>query len=163
MNTKITVRLPYAMQLGSGTYDLEPGITYTGRQGKYAWGSQLKAALRLGDNSEDYRLGNSYQLSTWSSYHFDPSISSSLRLTAKTIGDIKGQDDQISTPVQTANPDNYGGNFVNLGFGLNWLGQNSFLRGHQIELEYNLPVIQKVKGVQMDKESMLMFGYRYAF
>jgi hypothetical protein len=31
MNTRPTVRVPYAMQLGSGTWDFMPGITYNGR------------------------------------------------------------------------------------------------------------------------------------
>ena len=30
MGTRPTLRLPYAMQLGSGTFDLKPGLTYSG-------------------------------------------------------------------------------------------------------------------------------------
>lgn len=44
--TRPTVRLPYAMQLGSGTYDLLPGITYNGGQGLAKWGAQLAGVIR---------------------------------------------------------------------------------------------------------------------
>jgi len=43
MNMQPTVRLPYPMQLGSGTYDLLPGITY------YSW--VMSTNLALGCNT----------------------------------------------------------------------------------------------------------------
>ena len=36
-------RLAYPMQLGSGTVDALPGITYTGHDGALSWGAQLSA------------------------------------------------------------------------------------------------------------------------
>jgi len=55
--------LPYPMQIGSGTFDLLPGITYLGQSGKGSWGAQALTTLRLGKNDNGYRLGNKYQLS----------------------------------------------------------------------------------------------------
>jgi len=46
------IRLPYPMQLGSGTWDLLPGITYLGQRNRLSWGGQALATLRLGENSE---------------------------------------------------------------------------------------------------------------
>lgn len=37
-----TLRLPYAMQSGSGTYDLLPGLTYIGTANNFNWGAQYK-------------------------------------------------------------------------------------------------------------------------
>jgi hypothetical protein len=45
-----SVRLPYPMQLGSGSYELLPGLTYTGHAEEYAWGAQGTATIRLNDN-----------------------------------------------------------------------------------------------------------------
>ena len=60
------VRLPYPMQLGSGTWDLIAGLTYGGQEGKWAWGSQAMATVRLqGDNDNDYRLGNRLGITGW--------------------------------------------------------------------------------------------------
>lgn len=38
-NTRPTLRLPYAMQLGSGTFDFLPGIVATQRQGNFSFGA----------------------------------------------------------------------------------------------------------------------------
>ena len=40
-----TFQLEYPMQLGSGTYDLRPGLTYLGESKKWAWGAQLGIGL----------------------------------------------------------------------------------------------------------------------
>ena len=48
MNMTPSVRLPYAMQLGSGTWDLLPGVTVKGREGAFGWGLQYQATLRTG-------------------------------------------------------------------------------------------------------------------
>ncbi|MDB3996370.1 transporter, partial [bacterium] len=69
MNMRPTVRLPYPMQLGSGSFDLISGLTYSNHgadhRAKLGWGSQWRSVVRLEDNSENYRLGAEHQLSTW--------------------------------------------------------------------------------------------------
>lgn len=42
------------MQLGSGTYDALPGITYLAQYGQFSWGAQATATIRLGGNDRDY-------------------------------------------------------------------------------------------------------------
>ena len=118
-----TQRLPYPMQLGSGTFDLIPGITYKGGSGGVGWGAQYLATIRLGDNDEDYSLGDIHQITGWGSYSWNPAVSASLRFTARTIAKVDGIDSQIVAPVQTADPDFQGGDRVDLGLGLNFSGQ----------------------------------------
>lgn len=36
----IEVQLPYSMQIGSGTLDLRPGLTWLGQAGDWSWGAQ---------------------------------------------------------------------------------------------------------------------------
>ena len=36
-----TLRLPYAMQLGTGTWDLLPGLTYNGNHHQWGWGGTI--------------------------------------------------------------------------------------------------------------------------
>jgi hypothetical protein len=43
-----TPRLPYPMQLGSGTYDLIGGLTYTRFHESWSWGSQWRSVVRTG-------------------------------------------------------------------------------------------------------------------
>jgi len=63
MNMRPRLRLPYAMQLGSGTYDLLPSITYSATKDLMGWGAQYNATFRLGENSQDYTLGDKHMLS----------------------------------------------------------------------------------------------------
>jgi hypothetical protein len=53
------------MQLGSGTWDLLPGLTYAGFARDWSWGAQTLATLRLGENRHDYKLGNRLMLTGW--------------------------------------------------------------------------------------------------
>lgn len=163
MNTRPTVRLPYSMQLGSGTFDLLPAITYAGFAEQIAWGGQMSGVLRLGENDENYALGDEFHATAWASYMPAPWISFSGRAIGAAKGEIEGQDPQIAAPVQTADPENYGGRTVELGFGVNLAGQSGWLRGHRIAAEYVLPVYRDLNGPQMETDWTLTVGYQYAF
>lgn len=163
MNMRPTVRLPYAMQLGSGTYDLLPGVTYSGSEDKFGWGAQYNAVVHLGENSQDYTLGDKHQMSVWSSYQIVPVVSVSARVTAEHEAKIDGQDSQIALPVQSAAPDNYGGKRVSGSLGINAVIPNGMLKGHRFSAEITLPVYQNLNGPQMKRESAIMLGWSKAF
>ena len=156
-----TLRLPYPMQLGSGTYDLMPGITYKGRSGDTGWGAQYRATLRLDENDEGYTLGDVNELTGWASYSWTPGVSSSLRLTARSVDKIDGSDSKIVAPVQTANPDFQGGDRVDLGIGVNFSGQEAEWRGLRFGVELGLPVHQDLNGPQMEADWNLTAAVRY--
>ena len=130
-----TVRLPYPMQLGSGTWDLEPGITYRGFSSDWGWGAQAKASIRLGENSEDYALGDRYEATAWFSYLFSHSVSTSLRIKGTTQDRTDGRDTRIVGPVQTAQTDFQGGDRVDLLAGVNFLVTQGAFKGHRFALE----------------------------
>lgn len=146
------VRLPYAMQLGSGTYDLLPGITYTGGIDDFGWGAQYGATLRLDENSEDYALGDVHRITAWGSYRFADWVSGSVRVAGESMGAIDGLDSNIVGPVQTADPDNYGGERVDLGIGLNFVGTEGALTGQRFGIEAVVPVYQDLNGPQMQQD-----------
>ena len=58
-------QLPYPMQLGSGTFDLLPGVTYLGQHDYLSWGSQVSGVIRLGENDRDFTLGNALDMTAW--------------------------------------------------------------------------------------------------
>lgn len=45
------VQMPYPMHLGSGTWDVSPGITILGMDESTSWGIQGKGTFRIGENS----------------------------------------------------------------------------------------------------------------
>lgn len=158
-----TVRLPYAMQIGSGTVDLMPGITYTARDGGVSWGAQYGATIRLGDNGQDYALGDMHRLTAWASYSWAPWISLSLRVAGETASAIDGRDMAIMAPVQTADPANYGGDRIDVFFGINLAGQKGVLHNHRLAIELGVPVYQKLNGPQMERDWQITVGYQKAF
>ncbi len=161
LNTRPELRLPYPMQLGSGTYDLLPGVTYKGRDGDVGWGGQYMATLRTGENDEDYTLGDIHQLTGWASYSWTPGASASLRLTYRGTDEIDGQDPKIVAPVQTANPDFQGGDRIDLGIGVNFSAQEGDWRGLRFNAELGIPLEQDLNGPQMEADWNLTAVVRY--
>jgi hypothetical protein len=84
--------LPYPMQLGSGTIDFLPGLTYLGQSEDWSWGSQLRGTVRLGENEEDYSLGDRLGASGWLARKICAMASVSGRLSLDTWGNIDGAD-----------------------------------------------------------------------
>ena len=158
------LRLPYAMQLGTGTYDLLPGITYTGHKGAWGWGAQYTAEIRLeSENDESYAWGDKHSLTAWSSYKWAPWISTSARLTGSTQDSIDGIDSQIVAPVQTANPDNYGSDVLEFSLGANLIGTKGYLKDHRLAFEATAPLYRDLNGPQLETDWTLTVGWQYAF
>ncbi len=158
-----TVRVPYMMQTGSGTWDLEPTLTYKGRRGKLGFGVQASAVIRLGDNDADYTFGDIYEGTTWFSYRPEQWVSLSARMRARTTGRVDGVDANIMGPVQTANPDFQGGERVDLIGGANFVVTHGALAGHRIGLEVGLPAYQDLNGPQMAGDWFATIGWQKAF
>jgi hypothetical protein len=163
MNMKMVARLPYAMQLGSGTYDVKPSLTYTADKGSYVYGAQINATLRLDDNSQGYTLGDKASAEAWVMTSFSDQLSGSLRLKAETSGDIDGQDAAIDKPVQSAQTHMYGGERVHLGLGFNVIGHHGWLAGHRFAFEATMPIYEDLNGPQMSQDMNLTLGYQKAW
>lgn len=153
------LRLPYTMQLGSGTIDLMPGITYAGKMDRISWGGQYQGTFRLGENDEDYTFGDEHHITAWGQYLWRPSLSGSIRLAYLDVGNVEGRDPQIVAPVQTADPDNQGKERLDLLLGLNWLSRG----GHRLALEAGVPLHQDLDGPQLKTDWTLTLGYQYAW
>ena len=163
MNTTPSPRLPYPMQLGSGTFDLKPSLTARTRTGKWSYGAQASAVIRLDENDEGYSLGDVAEATGWLAYEPEPWISISSRLKARTAGQIEGDDALIRAPVQTADPDNHGGETLEALFGVNLAGQTGWQKGHRIAAEIGLPLYRDLNGPQLETDLTLTLGWQKAF
>lgn len=163
MNTTPTIRMPYAMQLGSGTYDLKPSVTARDRKGNWSYGAQVAATIRLDENDEGYRLGDVGEVTAWLAYEPQPWISLSGRIKGRTSGEIYGSDGNITAPVQTADPDNYGGSTVEALFGVNLAGSEGWTKGHRIAAEIGLPIYRDLNGPQLETDLSFTLGWQKAF
>jgi len=157
------VRLPYPMQLGSGTWDLLPGITYLAQSGNWSCGSQLSGTIHLGTNDEGYSVGNDIALNTWVAYALSDNVSTSLRVSGRSWKNYDGRDPLIGGPVPTANPNLRGGSSVDVFGGINFEFRKGALKGHRIALEAGNRVYQNLDGPQLGMDWMFIVGWQKAF
>jgi hypothetical protein len=99
----------YGMQLGSGTWDLKPSLTYLGQADDWSWGGQLSGTKRLGDrNASGYRLGDIFESSVWGGYSLTHWLSSTLRLAYSWQDSIHGNNHPTKpTAIPTCNKADY--------------------------------------------------------
>jgi hypothetical protein len=160
MGTTPTMRLAYSMQLGSGTYDLHPSLTWESGRGAMNWGGQLRGTLRLDRNHAGYRQGHEAALTGWLSYRAAPWVSYSGRLEYRYADHIHGRDPRIMGPSLGADPQNYGGRYVTVYAGADITPRKGPLKGHLIGLELGLPLYQDLNGVQSKNDWNLGIAWR---
>ncbi|WP_084398629.1 transporter [Henriciella aquimarina] len=163
MNMRPTLRMPYAMQLGSGTWDIKPALTLRQHAGQWSFGAQGGATIRLDENDEGYSLGDRYEATAWAAFEPQPWISVSGRLKAVTQGKIDGIDPAIMAPVQSADPDNYGGDTLEALAGVNLVGQSGALHGQRLAFELGLPLYRDLNGPQLETDLTLTVGWQKAW
>lgn len=157
-------KLPYPMQLGSGTVDLLPGLTYLGQNDNTSWGAQMLGTVRLGENSNDYTLGNRLEGSLWGAYLLDSNVSSSLRLHWESWGNVTGADPDLNPMmVPTARPQSRGGERLDLGVGINFYVPSGTLRSLRIAVEFLVPMYQDLNGPQLENDWSLVSGVQMSF
>lgn len=160
MNTMVKTRLAYGMQLGSGTWDGLLGLVYWGREKKWGWGAQYLATIPLeSENSEGWRYGDKHEATAWLSYEWLPDLVTSVRLRGETQDSVQGIDPKIYGPGLGANPDNYGGERTEFGFGINWMPAPA----NNLSLELLFPIQQDRNGVQAEHDFSLAFSWRTGF
>ncbi len=155
-------RLPFPMQIGSGTFDLQPGLTFLAQEDDWSWGAQGLHTLRLEDeNDEGYRLGSRTDATAWASRKLSDRWSVSLRLAGARWGDIQGDDDTPPPPsfIPTADPKRRSGKRIDAGLGLNLLLSG----GHRVALEALMPVYQDLDGPQLETDLTVVLGYQFAW
>ena len=160
MGDPVNARLAYGMQLGSGTWDALLGLAYWGKKEPWGWGAQYLATIPLeSENDEGWRYGDKHEATAWLSYSWNQDLVTSLRIRAEIQDEIHGIDPKIYGPGLGGDPDNYGGEKVELGIGVNWMAAPA----NNLSLELMLPVHQDRNGVQGEHDYSLMFSWRKAF
>ena len=159
------VKLPYPMQLGSGTFDLCLGGTYKENYDVWSWGVQSINTIRTGKNSEDYRFGNLYELHLWGAYPVWDFLSISGRLTGSVEGKLSGADTELNPMmVPTADTANFGNEKIRALGGVNIsFPASSKLKDLRVGVEAGAPIYENYNGVQMDEDLNLVIGVKYGF
>ncbi len=161
-----TVRLPYPMQLGSGSYELLPGLTYSGHHHAWSWGAQGRGRIRLNENHAGYRLGNEYALTAWGAIDAAKWVSFSLRAEWQHNLNIHGREESSSVNpavIPTADPGRRAAASLSLLGGVNFALPGGLLSGLRLAVEVGVPVYQWLDGPGLETDWTTTAGVQYAF
>lgn len=145
-------RLPYTMQIGSGTLDLNGAAAYTKRYDSFQLTAQAGTTIRTGKNDNDYRLGNNYSLSGTLQHKTNHWFQPGVNLNLRHIETIKGRDESLLVPVafpfpaSITDPDNYGGTKAHIAAVVDMCPNPDC--SIKISGEYAEPIHQDLNGVQ---------------
>ncbi len=155
----------YGMQLGSGTWDLLPNLTYTGAWGRWSWGGQVSGIDRLENaNESGYALGNQFQATAWGSIGLFDWLSASVRGVYTTQGEITGEFNDVHSELSPVDfPQNYGGQFWDVGFGLSAEIPIAGLKDNRLSVEWLQPVEDDFNGFQLERDGSLFVSFSLTF
>ncbi|QPK63970.1 DUF3570 domain-containing protein [Methylomonas sp. LL1] len=154
----------YGMQLGSGTWDLKPSLTYTGHMDDWGWGAQFSGTKRLEKNKYGYAYGDIFQTTGWGSYNIVNWLSATIRGVYTWQDKIRGESNQNHDTLSPVDfPGNYGGRFWDVGLGLNASVPEGQFAGHNISVEWLQPVSSNFNGYQLDRDGALSATWSYTF
>jgi len=155
--------LPYAMQLGSGTYDLKPSVTYRNNFDRWSMGFQGSYTFRLNKNDQNYDLGNRANGQAWLKVNPFKGASISGRVTFSDWQSINGSARDITAMRRNMSPTfddlNSGGQRWDASIGISYM----FESGHMLGAEYGLPIQQDLDGLQMRVKQVYNLSWQYIF
>ncbi len=169
---RIARQMPAPMQLGSGTIDLLPSITFVGQEEGWSYGAQASGRLRTEDNHHGYRLGHQLAATGWTAMKAGESASFSLRANYQYTGEMHGQQSDIAfnppfapsrRTVTTAFAENYGGQKLELSAGVNLYPKRGPFANHRFAIEFAIPVWQDLNGLQLETDYSATIGWQKAW
>ena len=162
MNKSMQMIMPYGMQLSDKASRLIFGFTnIMDINTSLKWGNQFKRKTVI--NHEAWYFGDQTEINSWFKLVIRDDVSVSARLKFLHDDAIKGSNALISAPVQTANPNNYGGSQLFLGLGGNYKFTILSSKHHILGFECLLPVSQEKNNLQMKTDYQLVFSYQRHF
>jgi len=157
-------KLPYPMQLGSGTYDLKIGANYQYFKNLWSLGAMGLGTIRLGENDNDYRLGNVLELGSWVSYEWFDWLSTTFRLKGKSWGNISGADPDLNPAIiPTADPDRRGGTRIDTLFDIELYVPAGKWKGNRFGIGFGVPIYQNLDGPQLETDWIATAGWQWIF
>ncbi len=157
-------RLPYRMQIGSGSYELLPGISYSSFFNSYSVGAQANAIFRLDSNNIGYRLGDSYNLTAWAAKKLNNSFSLSSRLNYTIEEGIEGYDRTLNASMSPVRDFSMTARKrLDFLLGVNFIVSKGALKGHRLAFEFGRPLYKHVNGIQLETDYNFTLGWQKTF
>ncbi|MDJ0850488.1 MAG: transporter [Myxococcota bacterium] len=157
--------LPFPMQIGSGTFDMMPGLTYVGHTDRFSWGSQVMGTYRIGENKSDWTASDQVDLTAWVAFPWTSWLSTSGRFRMSWWSNYGGDEKRPPPPdfIPTADPDRRAGAAFELLGGVNLYLPLGPLGKHRFAIEAGAPVEQWLDGPQLETDWRVVVGWQKAF
>jgi hypothetical protein len=153
-------QLPYSQQMGSGTWDLMPGVTFGMQNDRASFGLQAKGAIRIGENDRGWTLGDSFGTNMWAGLKATDWISVSLGARYSSWGNVEGFDEALDANESPAhNTLTQAGWRVDLPIGMNFVMPDGQLQGHRLGFEFLFPIHQDLDGPQLKHKWSIAAGW----
>ena len=161
----------YPMQLGSGSFELRPGLTFAATHGSWSYGVQTRAAIRLNKNSQNYKLAPTIGATLWSARSLNDWLSVSFRGAFENWGNVTtftsekemesyGHNGaaaigttQADYPSPTMDPNLQGGMRGSFAVGMNFSCPDrigGILARQRLAVEFQMPIYENLDVPQME-------------
>lgn len=157
-------RLPYDMQLGSGTVDFLPAVVYIGQAQYFSWGANLSATLHIAENSEDWRPGQKGEFNLWFAGTPSPAFSIFGRFGGEVFGEINGSDSALDPLFDPSNvPDSYKGSRFTASGGVSVYVPEGPAQGLRLAVEAGAPVYEDFDGPLLQTDYFIMASLSWTY
>jgi hypothetical protein len=152
--------LPYTMQVGSGTYDFPLSLQFANQTTQFHYGAQVNALIRTGKNNHGYRLGNTFGFGSWLRWRASSWIQPSASINYRHNQKIHGLDKEMTVagtypyPANITNPNNFGGDKVDLGVSLRLCAQANGCEKY-VDLNVSKAIYQNLNGIQIKEDALI--------
>ena len=155
---------PYPMQLGSGSFEVRPGVTLFGYHSNWSYGGQLRGTFPLHINSQEYQHGTALSGTTWGARRLNDWFSLGGRLFFTHWGDISGSHPELNPLMSPSHrPDWRGGQRLDIAISSNLIVPTGTFAGQRLAVEFQMPLYQNLTGTQLKTTWRVILGWQYAF
>jgi hypothetical protein len=162
-------QMPAPMQLGSGTVDFLPAITYSQFHDHWFWGCQARGTIRTHENHHDYHWGHKFNLDVWAVMPLTESLSISAKVGYQWEDELDGDQTDVAQTmggvrtVTTAFGENYGGDRIDISVGASYTFASGIFEGHRLGADVRMPLYQDLNGYQLETDMVVTVGWQKAF
>ena len=155
----------YGMQLGTGTWNAWPSLSYNGYSGDWNWGGQLSGNVPLEThNDSGFASGTMFQSTAWGGYQLQDWLQGSVRALFTSQAQISGQYYGNFVPTGPMDmPQSYGGKFLDIGVGLNAHVKSGDFEGNHFGIEWLQPAYNDYNGYQLERKGSLWASWGLSF
>jgi hypothetical protein len=156
--------LPYALQMGSGTWDVVTGLAGQHFRERVSIGYHARRIWRPSDNDRGYKASQQTTFGLWVAAPLGGWLSVSARGLYEQWSDVSGGDERMDPRASpTFDPARQGGERWSVPVGITARIPRGIFAGHRFMAEAIIPVYQDLNGPQLEAGWGVVLAWRKTF